>query len=296
MIFQIDDHYQLSDKVQLKDSIALRPRAHCDGKTHKCSRYLELSSFEVNDPIALNLSDNISRSVFNWRGRFGETSLADLKTRGWNLQAQSFMRPVMVIFKTPVIKFLLDLIDSPRERFAQQFGFQRPVKSFIFSNCLWMNWCTVANQNTKPHQPNRQCGKWISSLISPRWTVITNNLVRQTILPKCITQVRLHRLCALIQTRFQNHRVSRVIIQNRQWVAPSFGTSNMSFKIHLPQIVGVGPFKSLESPFRTFKFIDKSFSSENFGNRTRCWNIVNTTVLKKPSNFSATPSRMPFAY
>ena len=297
MIIQVDNYHKLSDKVELENPIGLRPRAQSDGKANKCSGNLELTTLEMNNSTILNFPDDVAGSIFNRWQRLWEGSVADPKAKCRNVQIQSFMRTMMVVFETPFIKLSLSLIDSPGNRFAQQFSFQCSVKSFIFSKSFWMRWRAVANQNAKPHQPNSQLAKWISTLVAPRWTVVRNDLVRQTILTKRSDQMRLHSRSAFIQTCFQNHRVSRMIIQHRQRMAPPFRASNMSFKIHLPKIVRMLTFKSLKRrSFQTFNFIDKSMPSKYFCDRTWNWNFTHATVLQKSSDFSATPGSMPFPH
>src|SRR5687767_887 len=109
MIIEIENCYELSDKVELKDPIALRPRAQCDGKANQCSGNLDLATFEMNNPAILNFADDVSDSVFDGRQTFRKRSLANLKARRGRGHIQRFVRSIVVVFETPLIKLLLRL-------------------------------------------------------------------------------------------------------------------------------------------------------------------------------------------
>jgi hypothetical protein len=283
----------LSDKVKVKDPIALRPRAQCDEMADECLGNPQLSPLKENNSFVVYLSHNIGRSIFNGRHNLRKSSLAYLISTRWNFQTQSFMRSVVVIFETPLIKLLLRLLISPSKRLAQQFGFQSLMKPFVFPQSFRMSRKAIASQNTKPYQPDRKLGKRAVPRISPRRTIISDYLIRQTILAKCVDQTILNRFGSFVQTRLQYHRVTRMIIQNSQRVTTTLRASNMPLEIHLPQIIRMFSFKSLKSDrLLGFKFINQSMTPKNLSYCARGWNIVVPEILQSSPDLPTTPNWM----
>ena len=106
----------------------------------------------------------------------------------------------------------------------------------------------------------------------------------------------MHSASSFIQARFQGQRKARSIIQNRQRMAPPFRTSNVSLKIHLPQIVWILPLKSYKFPmFVRFSFIDKSIAFENLADRTCSWHLRMSHVLQAALDLSTAPTSVFYA-
>src|SRR5437870_13237546 len=91
MIVEINGQNKLTDEVQIKDSIALRLRAQCDGLTTKCFGNFKFPAMEVNDSVLLNLSNDVTGSIFYGWQRIRKAAIADLIAAGRNLRAKSFM-------------------------------------------------------------------------------------------------------------------------------------------------------------------------------------------------------------
>src|SRR4030095_15341922 len=140
MISQIDNCNELSDKIELKGAIALRALAQCDVITDKCMRDSKFTSLEVNNSFLLNLPNYVGRPIFDGWQRFWKSPFASLIATCRNFHIESFMRTIVVIGKSPLVKSFLNFLISPGERLTQYFCLKCSVKPFIFSKSLRMDW------------------------------------------------------------------------------------------------------------------------------------------------------------
>src|SRR5262249_24291121 len=214
-------------------------------------------------------------------------------TSGRHIHIQGFMRAMGVVLKSPMIKFPLHLVCSPRQRLPEQLGFQGSMKTFFFSERFRVSWSTVTDQNANTHQPDAQCAESAIAAIPPRRTIVANNLVGQTILPKSINQVTLYFLTFLDQACFQHQTIPRMIVENGQWMTVTLRTRHVSFEIDLPKIIWIFPLKSLKRAMLCgFKFINQSIAPKDRSDRTCSWYCTISNVSQSAPDFPTTPTLM----
>ncbi len=121
---------------------------------------------------------------------------------------------------------------------SKQIHTPRAIESSILALSLRMIWTRVTYTDTQTNQPYRQRRMLMLQVVTPRRSVIHRHSLGESIMPECGAQLILHGRRFLIQARLQTDHVSRMIIQDRQWIAASLIRCwEPTLEIHLPQLV-----------------------------------------------------------
>src|ERR1051325_960502 len=207
------------------------------------------------------------------------------------------MRAFVIVDVPILIEMFLNLRYVAKTVPAQQIDIQRAMEAFILALSLRMVRSRVANVNTQPNEPYRQGSVWMIEISAPRRTIIHSHAFWQSIMTECGDQLRLHGFGLLIPTGSQTHDVTRMIVQNRQWMTcPLICHSEPAFKIHLPELIRILVLESLPRlMFLRFRRINLPVSLQNPMDRARARNLF-SSIRQNTADLAGPPTRMRHTY
>ena len=103
----------------------------------------------------------------------------------------------------------------------------------------------VAHPHAQAHGPHVQRRVFLAAA-APGRAVVPEQLVGQSLAAKGPGQLRLHRALFLIRTGGQQHVVAGMIVEHAQRMAAARIEGEVPLEIHLPELVGAGPFETRE--------------------------------------------------
>ena len=230
--------------------------------------------------------------------------MADLITTRRHGHAQSFMRSLVIITMTPLIKTALHAFKVAKAAVCQQLDFQSPMKALVLALGLRMIRPTVSDGNSQPQQPNRQRRMLVLTITSPGRAVIHQHPLRQTITAKSGGQSFFYRGGLLIATGLQTQRIARVIVEHGQrMTALKVAQLKVAFEIHLPQLIRSLLFKPLiATRYLSRRCLHPTMTTQNRMHRTFSHRTL-SRGFQRPFNLAGAPAslitnqqRLPFEF
>src|SRR5260370_7160040 len=152
---QVDGDDLMTSEMDVIDSI-LSSRSQGHRITAERSAHLKLAVAKRDFAVRLHLANLIDSSILQRRQLLRERSVAHLITTRRHGQPQSFMRPLMIVTMTPLIKTALQAGKVAKASACQQLNVQSPMKALILALDLWTIRppLTSADPQTPPPHPH----------------------------------------------------------------------------------------------------------------------------------------------
>src|SRR5436305_265750 len=300
---EVDGGDLMTSEMDVVDSV-FSSRSHRHRITAKCSAHLKLAVAKRDFAVGLHLANLIDDSILERRQLLRERSVADLITTRRHGHAQSFMRSLVIITMTPLIKTALHAFKVAKAAVCQQLDFQSPMKALVLALGLGMVRPTVADGNSQPQQPNRQWRMLVVTITSPGRTVVHQHPFRQTITAKSGGQSFFYRGGLLIAAGLQAQRIARTIVEHSQrMTAFSVAQGKVAFEIHLPQLIRSLLCKPLiGSYYLVRRWLHPSMTTQNRMHRTLSHRTL-SRGFQRPFNLAGAPAslipnhqRLPFEF
>lgn len=274
----------------LKDTIFIR-RSQCHRLLMECLSHAEFSTAKGYSSTHIHLPDYVAIIIQDRRQSFREGTGARLIAFARDAHTQRLMWSHMVICISPVIKCRLAMPQVKKASTADEFCIEGPMQAFILTLSLGMIWSTVADVYAQTNEPYCESSIWIISIASPGRTIVHEHPVRHSITPEGGGQMLHNGLTSLIGTRLQAQQETRAIIQHSQGMtASAAGQWEVSFEVHLPQLIGMLPLKTLECfMLNRFVSIHASISMQNSCYGAGMGNMSMTASKQKRIDLAPTP-------
>src|SRR5438128_9099484 len=127
---QVDGGDLMTSEMDVVDSI-LSSRLHGHRITAECFAHLKLAVAKRDFAVRLHLANLIDGAIFQRRQLLRERSVAHLITTRRHGHAQSFMRSLVIVTMTPLIKTALHTCKVAKASVGQQLEFQSPMKALV---------------------------------------------------------------------------------------------------------------------------------------------------------------------
>src|SRR5213080_462537 len=266
---QVDGLDLMASEMDVVDSI-FSSRSQGDRITTKCFAHLKLAVAKRDFAVRLHFANLIDSSILQRRQLLRERSVAHLITSRRHGHAQSFMRSLVIVTMTPLIKTALHAGKVAKAAVGQQLDFQSPMKALVLALSLRMIRPTVTDGNSQPQQPNRQRRMLVLTIISPGRAVVHQHPLRQTITAKSGGQAFFYRGGLLIAAGLQAQRIARTIVEHSQrMTACAVAQGRVAFEIHLPQLIRSLLCKPLiGSCYLVRRWLHPSMTTQNRMHRT----------------------------
>ena len=289
----IDLSNPMSTEINLPDPVGQgRPQGH---------RVSPKGFAEPKDPVAernpavvLNLADDGVGAIVDLGQDLGKRADADLITTGWHAHPQSLVGSLVIINLTPLVKAGLHAGVVPVTAALQHFHLQSAMEAFFLALRLRMIRATMTDANAQTQQPDGQRGVGMIPVTAPGRSVVHQHALGQSIATKDLLQDRLHGLAGFIAASPQAQGIARVIIQNRQGMAPlPIAQAEVAFEVHLPELIRGCLLKPLPgSMLSRDRRVNASLPPQNLVNRTRCRNPFQTQGLQAGFDLPGPPGWM----
>src|SRR5712692_5906105 len=300
---QVDRDDLMASEMDVVDSIRCG-RSQGDLITAECFTHLKLAVAKRDFTVRLHFANLIDSSILQRRQLLGERSVADLITTRRHGHTQSFMRSLVIVTMTPLIKTALHAFKVAKASVCQQLDFQSPMKALILALGLRMIRPTVTDGNSQPQQPNRQRRMLVLTITSPRRAVVHQHPLRQTITAKSGGQSVFYRGGLLIAAGLQAQRIARVIVEHSQrMTALAVAQLKVAFEIHLPQLVRSLLLKPLiAARYLAGRWLHPSMTTQNRMHRALSHRTL-SRGFQRPFNLACAPAslitnhqRLPFEF
>src|SRR5262249_30398560 len=129
-------------------------------------------------------------------------------------------------------------------------------------------------------------------IVAPRRPIIHRHSLRNSITTECVDQLILYSRCLLVQASLQTHDVARMIIQNREGVAPPLIQGlEPTLEIHLPELIGSFMLESLPLLVSLrFHRINRSVPLQYSVNRAVGGNLQLSAIHQNATDLSCSPT------
>src|SRR4030042_724430 len=279
----------------IKDTLS-RCRAKCHILPIECLAKAVLFVAIANDAKLLYLADVVVRTVFDRWQYLGKALIAQAISTSWYSHIQCFMRALRVVYVPPCIKVPLALLKGNAYTISHNLCLQASVKPLLLSQGLGVIGSAVDHAHSQPYQPHRQGCILMLIIRAPGGTIVHQDSSGQTITSKDCRQMLPDRSIGFMRARPYTQGIPRMIVKHRQRMASPLGSFNMTFKIHLPQVIRGFGFKPLPClMLERLSGINTPRALQYGGNRAGCWNVFHPPCLKPCSNLATSPRRMVYA-
>src|SRR6202795_4302784 len=120
------------------------------------------------------------------------------------------------------------------------------MEAFSLALGLGMMRTRKRQADAQANQPNGELGVTSSAMMiyGPGRAVVHRHTPRQTIATKDTNQSRASSFCSLIRTSHQPQRKARMIVEHRQGITTTSTQCEITFEVHLPQVVGLWVYEA----------------------------------------------------
>ncbi len=286
---QLFDH--LGQKEHLQDAVGLRG-THAHGLAAKSPSHFPFMPAIAEPAVFIHLSGFHGGSVLHRRQGFGIAALADTVTAHGCLQSQCFVWAFCIVDGSPLVKGRLHVWAITPASPGQHFCFQRAMEALFFALGLRMIRPAMTGPDAQTHQPDVQTGE-LRARATPGSAIVPQHFVGQSMHSETRDQMCLHGFLPLVLTGRQHHVVSGVIIERAQRMAPALTQGKMTFKVHLPQLIGCRTLKALKglgsaALLRRYQLVPMQNPGDGAGGRQ----IRMPKILQAAAQLARSPSRM----
>src|SRR5207244_10826959 len=176
---QVDGLDLMANEMDGVDSI-FSSRSQGDRITTKCFAHLKLAVAKRDFAVRLHFANLIDSSILQRRQLLRERSVAHLITSRRHGHAQSFMRSLVIVTMTPLIKTALHAFKVAKAAVGQQLDLQSPMKALVLALGLRMIRPAVSDGNSELQEPNRQRRVLVLLITSRGGDVIQQPTLRRT--------------------------------------------------------------------------------------------------------------------
>src|SRR5713226_5382403 len=115
------------------------------------------------------------------------------------------------------------------------------MEAFSFALGLGMMRTRKRQADAQANQPHRELSvtSSVMTIYGPGRAVVHRHAPGQTITTKDTNQRGASSFGSLIRTSHQPQRKARMIVEHRQGIATTAAQSEIAFKVHLPQVIGL---------------------------------------------------------
>jgi hypothetical protein len=282
----------MGHKEGIPNSI-LRCRSQGNRKSAESFGYFEKASSKGQFSFSLDFADLVTLPVLDRWQDLRERPRTDLVAAGWCSIVKGLMRPFKIVDVTPSIESLLAMGDITEDCTLQYFGFQGAVKPFVFTLGLRMAGPAMANRDSQTHQPDGKKRMRMLHISSPRRAVVHDHTFRQPVTTEDLDKFFLSSSNQFVRAAFKSKSKSGMVIKHCQRVAAALYQWEMTFKIHLLELVRRFMFEELPGPvFGGLCLVDKTMSMKNSGDGA--WRRYhNTSLSQKPCpDLASAPGRV----
>ena len=155
------------------------------------------------------------------------------------------MRAFAIVDLAPIIENFLCLIEGREGSSVQHFSRERAIKALILALGLGMIGPAMDKLDPEVEQPYPEAGVSLCVMESaPGWPIIGQDAQGQTITPEHMLEPGLDGFSTFIRARSDLQRIARMIIEQCQRMAAVWAEGEMTFEVHLPQLVGSSIFEA----------------------------------------------------
>src|ERR1700687_3311391 len=169
------------------------------------------------------------------------------------------------------------------------------MEAFSLALGLGMMWTRKRQADAQANQPYRELGVTSSAMMiyGPRRAVVHRHAPRQTVTTKDANQSRASRFRSLIRTSHQPQRKARMIVEHRQGITTTSTQSEITFEVHLPQVVGLWMYEAdPRFMFKCFFIGQQMVTMQNAGDRTGAGYLSVTQSQQASAQFPSAPGWM----
>src|SRR5213593_926868 len=169
------------------------------------------------------------------------------------------------------------------------------MEAFIFTLGLGMMRTRKRQADAQTNQPYRELCVTSSTMMvnSPGRAIIHGQSPGQTVTTKDANQSGASSFGSLIRTSHQSQSKARVIVEHRQGIATTAAQSEIAFKVHLPQVIGLWMFEAdPRFMFKRFFIGDQMVTMQDAGDRTGAGYLSVTQSHQAGAQFPSAPGRM----
>jgi len=255
--------------------------------------YTKSATTERDTPLVLDFTHHIIRSILNGWQHLRERAWAKPISASRCSKLKSFMRPLKVVNIPPAIKGFLASLKVYKAVVSEHFSLKGTVEPFIFTLSLRVVCPSMTDSNVQPEQPNRERYIGMVSIISPGATIISQDTFRQAIAPEYSCEALFDRFTSLIATGLQSQGEAGVVIQNSKGMAAPTRDGEMSFEVHLPELIRRLMLKALpRAMFGSLLWVCHAMTLKDGSYGARAGKPLMTSSQEIGSYLTSTPGRM----
>src|SRR5947208_726137 len=169
------------------------------------------------------------------------------------------------------------------------------MEAFSFALGLGMMRTRKRQADAQANQPYRELSvtSSVMTIYGPGRTVVHRQAPRQPITTEDANQSRARSFGSLIRTSHQPQRKARMIVEHRQGITTTSTQSEITFEVHLPQVVGLRMDEADPGFMVECCFIDQQMVPiQNAGDRTGAGYLSVTQSQQAGAQFTSAPGRM----
>src|SRR5207237_487310 len=169
------------------------------------------------------------------------------------------------------------------------------MEAFSFTLGLGMMRTRKRQADAQANQPNGELSitSSVMTIYGPGRAVVHRHAPRQPITTEDANQSRARSFGSLIRTSHQPQRKARMIVEHRQGITTTSTQSEITFEVHLPQVVGLWVYEAdPRFMFKCFFIGQQMMPLQNAGNRTGAGYLSVAQSQQAGAQFPSAPGRM----
>ena len=176
----------------------------------------------------------------------------------------------------------------------EQFRLEGPVEALELAEGLGMVWPAMDHPDSQLHQPDGERGEGVVEVAAPGRAIVHQYRVGHAVAAEDGREMVMDGLSLLVCTSPHAQGEPRMVVQYRQWVAPSTTAYwDMPLEVHLPKVVGT---LVLEAPVRlvleAVRRLYKSMSPEDGRDRALGRHAIVSSILEHPGQYVSSLGRV----
>src|SRR4051794_7212309 len=150
-----------------------------------------------------------------------------------------------IVDRPPGIEGALHLGEIAEALQREYLGFQRAMKALVLAAALRMIGPAMDDYDAELEQPHAKPGPGLARGITPRFAVVDEEGLRQSVAAEGQFQPVLHGVALLVGTGLKAKIVARMVVHHGQGMAPpAIRKRHVPLEVHLPKLVGLRHLKT----------------------------------------------------
>ena len=133
---------------------------------------------------------------------------------------------------------------------GEQVRLEGAVEAFVLALSLRVERSAVDDMHAQAQQPDGECGV-LGSAAGPGRSVVAEDLFGQAVTGENVFEARMHGGSLFVRAGFEAERITGVVVEHGERMTASAALEGeVTLKVHLPELIGLGASEALMRPVR----------------------------------------------